>query len=241
MGGSLGTAVLGAVFSNRLSHELAGTPAASVGSGTVDPSAMESLPAAVRDPYIGAFTDSLSTVFLVAAAIVVLAFVLSWFIEERPLRKTVETAGMGEAFAQPTHGDSLHELSRELARLVGRERARAFIERTVEAAGMDLSPGQAWLLVQGKEGIALRDPEAIAAGRPIEVAQVRALIAELHERALVRDARLTEDGHATAERLIVARRERLTLLVADWEADDDPRVNDVIARLAVELGAEPPR
>jgi hypothetical protein len=29
--------------------------------------------------------------------------------------------------------------------------------------------------------------------------------------------------------------------VADWEADDDPRVNDVIARLAVELGAEPPR
>ena len=241
MGGSLGTAVLGAVFSNRLSDELAGTPAASVGSGTVDPSAMESLPAAVRDPYIGAFTDSLSTVFLVAAAIVALAFVLSWFIEERPLRKTVETAGMGEAFAQPTHGDSLHELSRELARLVGRERARAFIERTVEAAGMDLSPGQAWLLVQGKEGIALRDPEAIAAGRPIEVAQVRALIAELHERALVRDARLTEDGHATAERLIVARRERLTLLVADWEADDDPRVNDVIARLAVELGAEPPR
>ena len=241
MGGSLGTAVLGAIFSNRLADELAGTPAANVGGGAVDPSAMQSLPAAVRDPYIGAFTDSLSTVFLVATAIILLAFLLAWFIEERPLRKTVETAGVGEAFAQPTHGDSVHELSRELARLVGRERARVFIERTVAAAGVDLSPGQAWLLVQGKEGIALHDPEAIAADRPIEAAQVRALIAELDERALVRDARLTENGHATAERLIVARRERLTLLVADWEADADPRVNDVIARLAAELGAEPPR
>jgi hypothetical protein len=148
---------------------------------------------------------------------------------------------VGEAFAQPTHGDSVHELSRELARLVGRERARAFIERTVEAAGVDLSPGQAWLLVQGKEGIALHHPEAIAADRPIEAAQVRMLLAELHERALVRDSRLTEAGDDTAERLIVARRERLTLLVADWEADDDPRLNEVIARLAVELGAEPPR
>ena len=70
MGGSLGTAVLGAIFSNRLADELTGTPAAEVGSGAIDPSAMESLPAAVRDPYISAFTDSLSTVFLVATAIV---------------------------------------------------------------------------------------------------------------------------------------------------------------------------
>ena len=32
----------------------------------------------------------------------------SWLIEERPLRQTVETAGVGEAFASPTSGDSLH-------------------------------------------------------------------------------------------------------------------------------------
>ena len=241
MGGALGTAVLGAIFTNRLTDELAGTPAAGVGSGAVDPSAMDTLPAAVRDPYIGAFTDSLATVFLVATAIVLLAFLLSWFIEERPLRKTVDTAGVGEAFAQPTSGDSLHELSRELARLVGRERTRAFIERTVDAAGVDLSPGQAWLLVQGEEGVALHDPEAIAAGRPIEAAQVRALLAELDERALTDDARLTPAGHATAARLIDARRAGLTSLVADWEADDDPRINDVIARLATELAAELPR
>ena len=152
MGGSLGTAVLGAIFTNRLTGELAGSPAAQVGSGSIDPSSVERLPAAVRDGYTSAFTDALSTVFLVAAAIVLVAFLLSWLIEERPLRQTVETAGVGEAFASPKSGDSLHELTRELARLVGRERTRAFIERTVDAAEVDLPPGEAWLLVQAAEG-----------------------------------------------------------------------------------------
>ena len=36
MGGSLGTAVLGAIFTNRLTHELSGSPAAQVGSATID-------------------------------------------------------------------------------------------------------------------------------------------------------------------------------------------------------------
>ena len=147
MGGSLGTAVLGAIFTNRLTTELAGSPAAQVGSGSIDPSSVERLPAAIRDSYTSAFTDALSTVFLFAAAIVLLAFLLSWLIEERPLRQTVETAGVGEAFASPTSGDSLQELTRELARLVGRERTRAFIQRTVDAAEVDLPPGEAWLLM----------------------------------------------------------------------------------------------
>ena len=47
-----------------------GSPAAQVGSGSIDPSALDQLPAAMRDAYTGAFTDALSTVFLVAAAIV---------------------------------------------------------------------------------------------------------------------------------------------------------------------------
>jgi EmrB/QacA subfamily drug resistance transporter len=240
MGGSLGTALLGAIFTNRLAHELAGSPAEQAGSGSIDPSALQELPAAVRDGYTGAFTDALSTVFLVAAAIVLVAFLLSWMIEERPLRQTVDTAGVGEAFASPTSGDSLTELTRELARLVGRERTRAFIERTVEAAGVDLPPGAAWLLVQGKEGIVLGDHEGIAAGRPIDAAWVREQLGTLAGRGLVADHVLTDAGHATAERLIGARRDCLGSLVADWSPDDDPRVNEAIVRLAQELARETP-
>ena len=239
MGGSLGTAVLGAIFTNRLTDELAGSPAAEVGSGSIDPSALQRLPAAIRDGYTNAFTDSLSTVFLVAAAIVLVAFLLSWFIEERPLRQTVETAGVGEAFASPRSSDSLRELMRELSQLVGRERTRAFIRRTVDAAGLDLSPGSAWLLVQCADG-RTGDPDALAADRGIDAGWIRAELAALDERGLVRDGAPTDEGSAIVQRLLEARRDCLTELVADWAPDEDPRVNDAIERLALELAQETP-
>jgi hypothetical protein len=239
MGGSLGTAVLGAIFTNRLTNELSGSPAAGVGSGSIDPSALQRLPAAIRDGYTNAFTDSLSTVFLVAAAIVLVAFILSWLIEERPLRQTVETAGVGEAFASPRTSDSLRELMRELSQLVGRERTRAFIQRTVDAAEVDLSPGSAWLLVQTAEG-RTGDPDALAADRGIDAGWIRSELGALGERGLISDGAPTEEGRATVQRLLAARRDCLTALVADWEPDEDPRINDTIARLAQELAEETP-
>ena len=237
MGGSLGTAALGAIFSARLIDELSGSPAA--GAGTIDPSAVQRLPAAIRDGYTGAFTDALSTVFLVGAGFVVVAFLLSWLIEERPLRQTVGTAGVGEAFASPGSGDSLRELTGELSRLVGRRRTTAFIERAVDASGVDLPIGAAWLLVQGEEGVDLGDREAIAANRPIDAAWVGDQLDLLSGRGLVTGTQLTASGHAAAERLLEARREGLVALVADWSYDEDPRVNDAIARLAQELALEP--
>jgi EmrB/QacA subfamily drug resistance transporter len=240
MGGSLGTAVLGAIFTNRLTNELSGSPAAQAVSGSIDTSALKNLPTAIRDTYTSAFTDALTTVFLVAAAIVVFAFLLSWLIEERPLRQTVETAGVGEAFASPTSGDSLTELTRELGRLVGRERTRAFIERTVDEAEVDLPPGAAWLLVRGEEGLPLDDPEAIARNRPPSVEWVREQLQALATRGLVADGAITSAGHATAQRLLDARRRCLSSLVADWQPDHDPRVNEAIERLARELAADEP-
>ena len=171
MGGSLGTAALGAIFTHRLTSELAGTPAARVGSGSIDPSAVERLPAAIRDAYTGAFTDSLSTVFLVAAAIV--ARRVPALLADRGAARCARPSrrpAWARRSRRPTSGDSLNELTRELARLVGRERTRAFIERTVDAADVDLPPGEAWLLVQGEEGsrctIPRRSRKAARSTRP---------------------------------------------------------------------------
>src|SRR4051812_27560956 len=239
MGGSIGTAALGAIFTARLTSELAGSPAAGAGAGGLDPSAIQHLPAAVRTGYTNAFTDALSTVFLVGAACVAVAFLLSWLVEGRPPRQTVGTPGVGEAFATPGSGDSLRELLRELSRLVGRRRTAAFIERTVDASGVDLPVGTAWLLVQGEEGVDLADREAIAADRPIDAAWVGEHLDQLAARGLVTESHLTDAGHATARRLLEARRDCLVSLVADWSYDDDPRVNDAIGRLAEELAREP--
>ena len=72
MGGSLGTAALGAVFTARLTDELAGTPAARRRRRRRRTRARSSAcRRPIRDGYTGAFTDALSTVFLVGAAIVV--------------------------------------------------------------------------------------------------------------------------------------------------------------------------
>ena len=178
--------------------------------------------------------------FLVAAVILAVAFLLSWLIEERPLRQTVETAGVGEAFAAPSSGDSLRELTRELARLVGRERTQAHIERTVEASGVDLPPGPAWLLVQAHEGVDLDDADAITDNRPIDAAWVHEQVDLLNERGLVDEHQLTDRGQAVAERLIDTARESLHALVADWSPDEDPRLNDAIDRIAHELAREAP-
>jgi hypothetical protein len=56
---------------------------------------------------------------------------------------------------------------------------------------------------------------------------------------LIAGAALTEGGGATADGLIGARCEALHALIAD-SRPDDPRVNDVIDRLARALAAEPP-
>jgi hypothetical protein len=211
-----------------------------VSAGSANPAAIQRLPVAIRDTYTGAFSDSLSTVFLVAAAICAVAFVLSWFIEERPLRQTVETSGVGEAFATPSSGDSLRELTRELARLVGRERTRAYIERTVDASGVDLPPGPAWLLVQAHRGVDLTDTDTITDNRPIDAAWVREQVAVLDRRGLVDDHALTDRGQAVAERLEDTARQSLRALVADWSPDEDPRLNDAVDRIAHELAREAP-
>src|SRR4051812_28299842 len=54
IGGSLGTAVLGAVFTGRLKQDL---PTGGAAAGALDPAAIRRLPAQVHDVFISAFTD----------------------------------------------------------------------------------------------------------------------------------------------------------------------------------------
>ena len=78
----------------------------------------------------------------------------------------------------------------------------------------------------------------IADGRPFDAAWVVEQVGALTARGLVADAVLTEDGHATADRLMTARKESIRSLVADWEPDGDPRVNEAVDRLCRELARE---
>jgi EmrB/QacA subfamily drug resistance transporter len=94
IGGSIGVSLFGAIFANRLHGNLAErVPVGASVPSTSDPAAVRHLPAPLHDAYVGAFAVSLRPVFLVAAAIGLAAFALTWLLREVPLRK----AGAGQA------------------------------------------------------------------------------------------------------------------------------------------------
>jgi MFS family permease len=99
IGGSIGVALFGAIFANRLSANLAERLPGIRLPNTANPEAVANLPPSIHDAYVSAFAASLQPVFLVGAAIGVAAFLLTWLLREMPLRHSTgagETAG--EAF-----------------------------------------------------------------------------------------------------------------------------------------------
>ena len=248
IGGSLGTAILGAIFANRLSHELAqrvGDAGDQINTAGFDPAGLAELPAPIREGFISAFTDSLSTVFVIASIVVATAILLALILEEKPLRKTIESTDLSDSFAAPRETSSLSEITRELSRLVGRERVRDFLTETARDAEVDLNPTETWLLGRS-EGPAIHPGAAEDVERHDDRRRLRDALIGLRERGLLEAAPehgealpLTAEGLEVRERLQQARCRRLTDLVADWEPQD-PELDAVIERLASELGqAEP--
>jgi EmrB/QacA subfamily drug resistance transporter len=99
VGGSIGIALFGAIFTNRLHGELAHDlpPGARVPK-TVSPEVVRHLPPRVHGAYVDAVAASLHPVFVVAAIVAVFSFVMTWFLREVPLRATSRPTD-GQEFA----------------------------------------------------------------------------------------------------------------------------------------------
>ncbi|MCW3020219.1 MAG: drug resistance transporter, EmrB/QacA subfamily, partial [Solirubrobacterales bacterium] len=250
IGGSLGTATLGAIFSNRLSAELhtylPRSVAARTGNGAqVNPQQIGHLPAPLRDGYLHAFTNSLSTVFLVASGITVAAFLASWFIRQLPLRETVATGDLADTYAAPRDADSLAEVASMIGRLDRREGAREILSRVAARAGVELSPAACWLLAR------LSDDDApplatLADAAKIDVQVLSDAEEELRKAALIATAagttsgvRLTPDGRATLARLTSTGEQRLADLLEDWRPEEHEDLARLIATLAREFFIDP--
>jgi EmrB/QacA subfamily drug resistance transporter len=96
VGASIGVALFGAIFTNRLHATLVDKlPGVSIGR-TPNPAAIRHLPPAQHAAFVSIFAESLRPVFIVAAVLTLVAFALTWLLREVPLRKTIgpaETAG----------------------------------------------------------------------------------------------------------------------------------------------------
>jgi EmrB/QacA subfamily drug resistance transporter len=118
IGGSFGTAIFGAIFSNVLVGDLAShlhglTPPHGFSAADVTPAVLSRLPAAVHAGFVGGYADAIQTVFLIAVPIAALAFLASWLIPQVELRRW-GGAGAGPA-AEAAGASPATEVAAELA------------------------------------------------------------------------------------------------------------------------------
>jgi len=250
IGGSLGTAVLGAVFASGLARNLAALSAGGAGAAIkttgMSAQAMAALSPDARAAYQLAFTRSLDTVFLVAMGISAVGFLLVWLMPEQPLRRTVAAVASAKgadsagAFARPQSADSATEFLRGLSVLADRDVQRRFIDGIVARAGLSLSAAAAWLLVEMERDPHV-NPVVLGAHHRVDAERMREAEAELRRARFVEgdgDARartLTTAGCEALTRLVRARRDHIHELIEDWPAAQREDTAAMFRRLAEEL------
>jgi EmrB/QacA subfamily drug resistance transporter len=246
IGGSVGTAVFGSLFSHKLTAQLTGgglppqLQQILSGGGRLTGAQVSQMPAAARLAYQQAYVHALSPVFRVAAAVALFGFLVSWLLPERPLRATAATStGLDDSLAAPESPSSLAVVERALARATTVDDRHRFHRAVAARAGLDISEGATWALVR----IAQYGPagaRARARDQGVGEERIAAVSAELHERGLLADDALTPTGVAFADQLVSARRDVLCERLADPTAERAPEVQELLERLSRELVGERP-
>jgi EmrB/QacA subfamily drug resistance transporter len=111
IGGSLGIALLGSIFTSRLENTISGRLGDKVGhaiasGGThVTPTVLRTLPGPLQEAFKAGITSGLHGTVIGGAVLAFLGFVVAWFVREVPLRsgRSPETSkeSLQEAMAEP--------------------------------------------------------------------------------------------------------------------------------------------
>jgi EmrB/QacA subfamily drug resistance transporter len=249
IGGSLGTAVFGTVFSTQLTSYLKGALSGPIAhqvaaGGRLTGAQVLRLPAPLRLTYQHAYVSSLRPVFVMAACVAAAGFVLSLFLPQRKLREAPSTStGLDDSFAAPRSADSLAEVELALTRVTTPEERARFRRAVAERSGVDISPGAIWALIRIDEhGFARARAMALEDG--VEESRIAEVLDELRGRGLLAGedggVAVTPAGAEETRRVVGARRELLSEALADENADRRPEVSALLTRLARELCGEPP-
>ncbi|MFF5859824.1 DHA2 family efflux MFS transporter permease subunit [Streptomyces sp. NPDC012751] len=246
IGASFGVAVFGTVFASRLGDELADAfrgvrlpPGTGTGTLTADPRGIAALPPALRPPALHAYASAITDVFLYAAPVALLGFLLAWFLKEDRLRGSVTVPDASETIPpNPVQRSSYDECCRALSVLGTREGRREVYRKIIERAGYDLLPAAGWLLLRVRRYGSV-EPGVLAERSTVPLQTVMAAARQVEERRLAErrglDLVLTDSGREVAERLATAREESLAELLGDWWR---PGCSADLTRLVRELTGE---
>jgi EmrB/QacA subfamily drug resistance transporter len=249
IGGAFGVAICGSIFSNRLSsglrQALRGIPLPAgfnVADAQSNPKLLARLPASVRGDVLHAYSQSIDRIFLFAVPVAAVAFVLSWFLKEVPLRQTAGAADLAEGIgAGSAERTSVGEIERALLRLADGDMRRRGYDRIAELAGLGVPGGSCWVLARLAKHGSIRGP-ALAAEAGVTVEYGRPYVERLVERDLVHREGdvlvLTPAGFAAADRVVAARRAGLERLLAGWSPDQHEELAAMLDRLSRALVGE---
>ena len=151
IGSSFGAAIFGSLFANFLGSRIGPALVASGAppEAAESPRALQALPPELAAPIVTAYSEALGAVFLCAAPVAVIGFVVALFLKEVPLREldAVSATDLGEGFGMP--GTESPEKILEVA--VGRmfrDSPEIRLRALARAPGCDLDVPQLWALLQ---------------------------------------------------------------------------------------------
>jgi EmrB/QacA subfamily drug resistance transporter len=246
IGGAFGASLFGTIFTNKLTSEVK----TAVANGTInptfpfqkaieDPKIIKQYPKSETQPFLHTYAHALHYVFLYSIPLCLLAFVLSLFLREVPLRTTTRGTGAAEASTGPTQRTSIDELERALTVLSSRQNVQDRYLQTIAKSGIDIRVPEAYGLFRLKQYGPTR-VEDIPARLKLSMAEIRP-----HLDTLVATGRvviegtpphqtvvMTEAGEAAVDALCAARRAILTDQLDGWSPEQHAELLTMLRQLA---------
>ena len=243
IGGSFGASVFGTILNNRLNSEIKtgaanGTlsPHFPIQQVLANPTSVNKLPAATAEPFLHLYAVSMQTVYLIAAPVAAVAFLLALFLKQNPLRGTTRSADPGEAAGLPTFRSSLDEIERALTRLSSRQNLWDRYETVIQRAGTAITVPQAYGLFRLQAAGPINQ-ETAAKRMGLPMAQLQPKIDDLVATGHVSRSpegvlELTTSGRQIIDQLSAARTEILEEQLDGWSPQQHADLIKMLKQLA---------
>ncbi|MEY9887383.1 EmrB/QacA subfamily drug resistance transporter [Catenulispora sp. MAP5-51] len=246
IGGAFGASLFGTIFTNKLTAEIKAAvaagkinPAFPFQKAIEDPKLIKQFPKPEAQPFLHTYAHALHYVFLYAVPLCMVAFVLSLFLREVPLRTTTRGTGAAEASTGPTQRTSIDELERALTMLSSRQNVKERYTQTIDKSGIDITVPEAYGLFRLKQYGPTR-VEDVPTRLNLSMAEIRP-----HLDALVSTGRvtiegappyqtvvMTEGGEAAVDALCAARRAILVDQLDGWSPEQHAELLTMLRQLA---------
>ncbi|HET9173052.1 MAG TPA: MFS transporter [Actinospica sp.] len=243
IGGSFGASIFGTILNNQLSDKVS----TSLHNGVLasgfpvqqilgDPTAVNKLPAAEKDPFLHIYATSVAHVFLIASPIALLAFVFALFLREVPLRTATSATDLGESSGLPTFRTSLEEIERFITKLSSRQNVWERYGRVIERADLDISVPHAYALFRLYNAGPVTE-EQICARLKTPIDEIKPKIDKMINAGTVqRDANdvltLTPKGQEIIDKMSAVRLQLLEEQLKGWDPEHHEELIALLKSLA---------